>query len=294
MDRNYALEPEEVAAGVVLACQSHPVADEVSLDYDAQGEPARRPRPGRLALRHPPRVAARPSEDPVEHRGFVVERHGRAEHAGVPAGSNPRRTRAGLRGGLVARVVLAGRAREVPAVEGQARRGRPPRDVPGGRRHPRGSCPSQAVCGDHAVTRAGRRSTPLPPVGLGIRPPADPGSVSVSGPKSFSAAARKARSSPTTWPSRRRTLLPSHGVGPSVVVADPGDEPPDAVRRARSIDRRLVDVVVLPDRRWRCRSLRGARGSPPVLGDPLREPGVALEVRDLERTIRCANGIASA
>jgi ring-1,2-phenylacetyl-CoA epoxidase subunit PaaE len=35
MDRNYALEPEEVAAGVVLACQSHPVTDEVGLDYDA-------------------------------------------------------------------------------------------------------------------------------------------------------------------------------------------------------------------------------------------------------------------
>ncbi len=35
MDRNYALEPEEVAAGLVLACQSHPVTDEVSLDYDA-------------------------------------------------------------------------------------------------------------------------------------------------------------------------------------------------------------------------------------------------------------------
>ena len=35
MDRNYALEPEEVAAGMVLACQSHPVTDEVSLDYDA-------------------------------------------------------------------------------------------------------------------------------------------------------------------------------------------------------------------------------------------------------------------
>ena len=25
MDRNYALEPEEIAAGIVLACQSHPV-----------------------------------------------------------------------------------------------------------------------------------------------------------------------------------------------------------------------------------------------------------------------------
>lgn len=35
MDRNYALEPAEVAAGIVLACQSHPVTDEVSLDYDA-------------------------------------------------------------------------------------------------------------------------------------------------------------------------------------------------------------------------------------------------------------------
>jgi ring-1,2-phenylacetyl-CoA epoxidase subunit PaaE len=35
MDRNYALEPDEVAAGVVLACQAHPVSDTVSLDYDA-------------------------------------------------------------------------------------------------------------------------------------------------------------------------------------------------------------------------------------------------------------------
>jgi len=35
MDRNYALEPEEVKAGLVLACQSHPVSDEVALDYDA-------------------------------------------------------------------------------------------------------------------------------------------------------------------------------------------------------------------------------------------------------------------
>jgi ring-1,2-phenylacetyl-CoA epoxidase subunit PaaE len=35
MDRNYALEPEEVEAGIVLACQSHPVTDEVALDYDA-------------------------------------------------------------------------------------------------------------------------------------------------------------------------------------------------------------------------------------------------------------------
>lgn len=35
MDRNYALEPEELAAGIVLACQSHPMSDEVALDYDA-------------------------------------------------------------------------------------------------------------------------------------------------------------------------------------------------------------------------------------------------------------------
>lgn len=35
MDRNYALEPEEVESGIVLACQSHPVTDEVTLDYDA-------------------------------------------------------------------------------------------------------------------------------------------------------------------------------------------------------------------------------------------------------------------
>jgi ring-1,2-phenylacetyl-CoA epoxidase subunit PaaE len=35
MDRNYALEPEELARGLVLACQSHPVSDRVELDYDA-------------------------------------------------------------------------------------------------------------------------------------------------------------------------------------------------------------------------------------------------------------------
>ena len=35
MDPNYALEPDELAAGVVLTCQCHPVTDEVSLDYDA-------------------------------------------------------------------------------------------------------------------------------------------------------------------------------------------------------------------------------------------------------------------
>jgi len=35
MDTNYALEPEELAAGYVLTCQSHPTTDTVSLDYDA-------------------------------------------------------------------------------------------------------------------------------------------------------------------------------------------------------------------------------------------------------------------
>jgi ring-1,2-phenylacetyl-CoA epoxidase subunit PaaE len=35
MDRNFALEPEELERGLVLACQSHPVTDEVELDYDA-------------------------------------------------------------------------------------------------------------------------------------------------------------------------------------------------------------------------------------------------------------------
>lgn len=35
MDTNYALEPDEVDAGYVLTCQSHPVTDRVVLDYDA-------------------------------------------------------------------------------------------------------------------------------------------------------------------------------------------------------------------------------------------------------------------
>ncbi|MBK7722966.1 MAG: phenylacetate-CoA oxygenase/reductase subunit PaaK [Austwickia sp.] len=35
MTRNYALEPEEIAAGIVLACQAHPVTEKVVLDYDA-------------------------------------------------------------------------------------------------------------------------------------------------------------------------------------------------------------------------------------------------------------------
>ena len=35
MERNYALEPDELAAGFVLACQSRPVSAEVALDFDA-------------------------------------------------------------------------------------------------------------------------------------------------------------------------------------------------------------------------------------------------------------------
>ena len=35
MDRNYALEPEELEAGYVLACQSHPVTEAVEVDFDA-------------------------------------------------------------------------------------------------------------------------------------------------------------------------------------------------------------------------------------------------------------------
>ena len=33
MDVNYALEPEELAGGVVLTCQSHPTTDEVGLEF---------------------------------------------------------------------------------------------------------------------------------------------------------------------------------------------------------------------------------------------------------------------
>jgi ring-1,2-phenylacetyl-CoA epoxidase subunit PaaE len=35
MTRSYALEPEELAAGFVLPCQSTPVTDTVALDLDA-------------------------------------------------------------------------------------------------------------------------------------------------------------------------------------------------------------------------------------------------------------------
>ncbi|WP_055545889.1 2Fe-2S iron-sulfur cluster-binding protein [Streptomyces sp. NBRC 110028] len=34
MDRNFALEPDEVKAGYVLSCQSHPVGERVELDFD--------------------------------------------------------------------------------------------------------------------------------------------------------------------------------------------------------------------------------------------------------------------
>ena len=35
MRRNFALEDDEVEAGFVLTCQSLPVTDEVTVDYDA-------------------------------------------------------------------------------------------------------------------------------------------------------------------------------------------------------------------------------------------------------------------
>jgi len=34
MERNYALEQDELAAGYVLACQSHPVTEAVEVDFD--------------------------------------------------------------------------------------------------------------------------------------------------------------------------------------------------------------------------------------------------------------------
>ena len=34
MTENYALEPEEIARGYVLTCQSHPTTDTVVVDYD--------------------------------------------------------------------------------------------------------------------------------------------------------------------------------------------------------------------------------------------------------------------
>ena len=35
MARNFALEPDELAAGYVLTCQSSPVTDTLVVDYDA-------------------------------------------------------------------------------------------------------------------------------------------------------------------------------------------------------------------------------------------------------------------
>ena len=34
MDINHALEEDEVAAGYILTCQSHPVTEQVVVDYD--------------------------------------------------------------------------------------------------------------------------------------------------------------------------------------------------------------------------------------------------------------------
>jgi ferredoxin len=34
MDRNYALEPDELEAGFILTCQSHPKSDKVMVDFD--------------------------------------------------------------------------------------------------------------------------------------------------------------------------------------------------------------------------------------------------------------------
>jgi ring-1,2-phenylacetyl-CoA epoxidase subunit PaaE len=36
MDVNYALEPEEVEQGFILTCQSHPISEEVVIDFDVK------------------------------------------------------------------------------------------------------------------------------------------------------------------------------------------------------------------------------------------------------------------
>ncbi len=37
MDKNYALTAEEVEAGMVLTCQSHPVGGDISVSFDTHG-----------------------------------------------------------------------------------------------------------------------------------------------------------------------------------------------------------------------------------------------------------------
>jgi ring-1,2-phenylacetyl-CoA epoxidase subunit PaaE len=34
MDKNYRLEPQDVAAGYVLTCQAHPLTERVVVSYD--------------------------------------------------------------------------------------------------------------------------------------------------------------------------------------------------------------------------------------------------------------------
>jgi ring-1,2-phenylacetyl-CoA epoxidase subunit PaaE len=36
MDTNYALEPDELAKGFILTCQSHPLTDSVVIDFDVK------------------------------------------------------------------------------------------------------------------------------------------------------------------------------------------------------------------------------------------------------------------
>lgn len=36
MDVNYALEPDEVEQGFILTCQSHPITENVVVDYDVK------------------------------------------------------------------------------------------------------------------------------------------------------------------------------------------------------------------------------------------------------------------
>jgi len=34
MDRNFALEPRELAAGFILTCQAHPLTEHVAISFD--------------------------------------------------------------------------------------------------------------------------------------------------------------------------------------------------------------------------------------------------------------------